>query len=404
MNEQRDLGRRVSEWLEEEARGELPDWVLEETFEQTRTEPQEITFRARFRSLRPAARGEDQPSAQRGFTMYTAMRAAVVALLIGVVGLGAALIVIDHEPAPAPPASESSPSIEPTPLLDLTFDGGIIPEEFAGVLFSRKTYPTDQEIVYTPAFLPPNTFIRYVELGELGIRPNDDTQVIRAGSTQEQAEVVAAGEETVVGPGDAFIQRDVPWQEYGEHALGEMWTLNEDAVIFSLAIREKDRCCAMSHEGMVSRWYHTLTSGVQELSDAPIRVRVQTWEIPGGESLNYATETTPNLWAVDAGEVLARTQEEASSGEPTTSQPTRANSPIWLMSLDPGSRRRGRQRRRGACCPVSTHHGAGSPRGRRGFARDDRGVPRSAYGQDSRRPRGNDLGRRAATAERRWLG
>ena len=222
MNEQQDLEQRVSEWLEAEARGELPDWVLEETFEQTRKEPQEVKFRARLRSLRPAAHTEHEPSARRGFTMFTVMRAAVVAVLIGVVGLGAALIVIDHEPAPAPPASESSPSIEPTPLLDLTFDGGIIPEEFVGVLFSRKTYPTDQEIVYTPAFLPPNTFIRYVESGELGIRPNDDTQVIRTGSTQDEAEVVAAGEETVIGAGDIFIQRDVPWEEHGEHALGDV--------------------------------------------------------------------------------------------------------------------------------------------------------------------------------------
>jgi len=336
MNDQIDLEQRVSRWLESEARGELPDWVLDETVAQTRSEPQQMPFRTRLRSLRRPGRPSREPHAQRGMTMFTTMRAAAVALLIGIVGLGAALVATVDRSSPPVPAAESPATLEPVELLDLTFDSGIIPEEFVGVLFSRKAYPTDQEITYTDSFLPPNTFIRQVESGELRIRPNDDTQVIRAGKTQAEAEVVGAGEEAVVGPGDTFIQRDVPWAEFGKDALGEMWTPGEDAVIFSLAIREQDRCCAMSHPGMRSRWYHTLTGGIEDLAAEDLRFVVQRWELPVGESLAYTTETTPGLWAVDAGEVVAMTAEDAAGGQ-TPFGPFRADTAIWVMSQEPAT-------------------------------------------------------------------
>jgi hypothetical protein len=336
MNDQVDLEQRVSRWLESEARGELPDWVLDEALTQTRTEPRQTPFATRLRSLRRPGRPGREPHANRGITMFTTLRAAVVALLIGIVGLGAALVISVERSSPPVPAAESAASIEPVELLDLTFDGGIIPEEFVGVLFSRKAYPTDQEITYTNSFLPPNTFIRQVESGELRIRPNDVTQVIRAGKSQAEAEVVGAGEETIVGPGDTFIQRDVPWAEFGKDALGEMWTPGEDAVIFSLAIREQDRCCAMSHPGMRSRWYHTLTGDIADLAADDLRFLVQRWELPAGQSLTYTAETTPSIWAVDAGEVAAMTAADAAAGN-TAPRPTRADFAIWLMTTSPGT-------------------------------------------------------------------
>jgi hypothetical protein len=267
--------------------------------------------------------------------MSTTIRAAVLALLIGSVGIVAASAATETATEPTSPTTET-PGVVPTVLLDLTFDGAVIPEDLVGVLFSRKRYPTDQEIVYGAGFIPPNTFIRHVESGSLGIRPRSETEVIRAGHTQADAEVVAAGAEAIVGSGDTFIQRDVPWHEYGSEALGEMWTPGEDVVIFSLAIRERSRCCAMSHQGMVSRWYHTLSSGVQELSDSPLRFRVQRWELPAGESMAVTAAMTPTLWAVGAGMIEACPAEPPSPDRDGCSA-SGTNSPIWSLSLSPGS-------------------------------------------------------------------
>ena len=269
--------------------------------------------------------------------MFSTMRAAAAALLVGIVGLGTALAVTgERTTIPTAPAEQASPGIAPTELLDITFDGAVIPEDFVGVLFSRKTYPTDQQISYSSAFLPPNTFVRHVEAGELGIRPNSDTQVIRAGSTWQDAETVGAGDEATIGAGDTFVQRDVPWQEFGKDALGEMWTPGEDAVIVSIAIRERERCCSMSHLGMVSRWYHTLTNGVQELSDAPMVFRVLRWEIPTAGSMTRTVAAVPSLWAVDAGVVTARHADEARQAGAGEAAPTTANNALWPMSLEPG--------------------------------------------------------------------
>lgn len=359
MNDQIDLEQRVSDWLESEARGELPDWVLDEALAQARTEPQVVTVRTRLRSLRPGDRRGREKQTPRGFTMFTSMRAAVAALVIGIVGLGAALVVAVDRTEPTVPAAGSQATLEPEELLDLTFDGSIIPEEFVGVLFSRKSYPTDQEITYTDSFLPPNTFIRQVESGELGIRPNDDTQVIRAGKTQAEAEVLGAGEETIVGPGDTFIQRDVPWTKFGKDALGEMWTPGEDAVVFSLAVLEQERCCAMSHPGMRSRWYRTLNAGVPELSDEDVRFRVQRWEIPAGASLDHVAEATPTLWAVDAGEVVAMSAEDAADSEATPPRSFKADSAVWMMPLSPGDSDHPGERRHRARGVVPAHRRAG---------------------------------------------
>jgi hypothetical protein len=336
MNKDTDIEQRVSAWLESEARGELADWVLDEAFAHTRTTPQDVPLRSRLRSLRPGLGRTRVAQAQGRYTVFTAMRATVLALLIGVVGLGVALVVTIDDASRTIPAADSPTAPQPTELLDVTFDSSVIPDDLAGVLFSRKSYPTDQEIMYTDSFLPPNTFIRQVESGELGIRPAADAQVVRAGTSQALAEVVAAGEETTIGPGDTLIQRDVPWIEFGKDALGEMWTPGDDAVVFSLAIREQERCCSMNHPGMSSRWYHTLVSGVQDLNTEPIRFRVRRWDIPVGESLAHTNETTPTLWAVDTGEVSAMTAEDAASNDSTTARVTRANEAIVLMTLTPG--------------------------------------------------------------------
>ncbi len=92
----------------------------------------------------------------------------------------------------------------------MTLDRDAIPEDLAGILFFRKIYPTDQTISFGRGFVPPNTFVRNVESGTLAITPRSAVQVIRAGTTWADAEVVAAGKEALVGPGDTFVMQDMP--------------------------------------------------------------------------------------------------------------------------------------------------------------------------------------------------
>ena len=139
------------------------------------------------------------------------------------IGIGAVLgIRVSFRSTPVTAPGTPADVAQATELLEVTLDGDAIPQDLAGILFFRKVYPTDQEIAYGRGFVPPNTFVRYVESGELAIRPRSDVQVIRAGTTWAEAEIVGAGEEAVVGPGDTFVMQDIPFDAYGSEALGTM--------------------------------------------------------------------------------------------------------------------------------------------------------------------------------------
>lgn len=203
-------------------------------------------------------------------------------------------------------------------LVSVTLGGDAVPEDLAGVLFFRKVYPTDAVISYSGGFVPPNTFARYVESGELGIRPVSETSIVRAGTTWEDAELVAGGEETVVRAGDAFVMHEVPWGEYGPQALGEMWTPGDDARVVGFAIRETSRCCSMSHAGMQSPWYGTLVEGVDAFRGDPVTLRIDRWEVPAGEILPATAADVPTIRFLDAGELVARSQTADDEAEPIT--------------------------------------------------------------------------------------
>jgi hypothetical protein len=145
--------------------------------------------------------------------------------------------------------------------------------------------------------------VRHVEDGELAIRPRSEVRIIRAGSGWSAAEVVGAGEEAVVGPGDTFVMEDIPWDEYGSEALGEMWTPGADARVVGFAIRESSRCCAMTHAGMRSPWYHTLAHGVDALRGSPVTLRLSRWEVAPGAELPLPDAGALLLRAVDEGSI-----------------------------------------------------------------------------------------------------
>ena len=253
--------------------------------------------------------------------MTTAFRVATAAVLIA--AMGTTLVLTLRESPAADPGGVTDMGAEGaqvTPLFEVTLDAEAIPEALAGILVFRKTYPTDLDISYVGGFIPPNTFVRHVESGQLGIRPVSAVRIIRTGSSWADAEVVAAGDEAVVGPGDTFVMHDVPWDEYGPLALGEMWTPGEDARVVGFAIRESSRCCAMTHAGMQSPWYHTLLSDVQELRGQPVMLTMLRWDVPVGAELPLLVGGAPTLAAVDAGSITATIVpgEAAAGEEPTT--------------------------------------------------------------------------------------
>ena len=219
-------------------------------------------------------------------------------------------------------AQETSDEVAaPTELVVVTLDAEAIPEQLAGILFFRKIYPTDAEISYSGAFIPPNTFARYVESGELGIRPLSETRIVRAGSDWASAEVVPGGVESIVQAGDAFVMDGVPWDEHGSQALGEMWTTGQDARVVGFAIRENSRCCSMSHSGMQSPWYGTIASGVAEMRGEPVTLRIVRWDVPAGARLPAATADMPTIRFLDAGNLTAQVTTEGTEDDGQSSSP-----------------------------------------------------------------------------------
>ena len=243
-------------------------------------------------------------------------------------------VLLATVPATALVAQSEEPGAVSEDLAVVTLGADAIPEDLAGVLFFRKIYPTGAEISYSGGFVPPNTFARYVESGELGIRPVSETSVVRAGATWDDAELVAGGEETVVQAGDAFVMHEVPWDEYGPQALGEMWTPGEDAHVVGFAIRENQRCCSMSHAGMQSPWYGTLVEGVEALRGSPVTLRIDRWELPAGEILPATPADVPTIRFLDAGELVARSQAVDDEAEPLTLEFKAGRSLQLPMTID----------------------------------------------------------------------
>jgi hypothetical protein len=210
-------------------------------------------------------------------------------------------------PALGQDASPSAPpgaGVTSEPLFEIGLGADALPQEFSGVLVFRKVYPADQEISYGADFIPPNTFVRYVESGSLGLKPHSQMGLIRDASSAALAETVAAESETTVEPGDVFALVDVPYDEYGRDALGTMWHPGtEDAQVVGFAIRESSRCCAMSHSGMRSPWHATLSGDeLEAMIGQPITVTMRRLHLAPGATLPQAGQL-PTMWLVEAGGV-----------------------------------------------------------------------------------------------------
>ena len=128
--------------------------------------------------------------------------------------------------------------------------------------------------------------------------------VIRDASTAPAMEDVPAETETSVGPGDVFALVDVPWDEYGKDALGTMWHEgSEDAQVVGFAIRESSRCCSMTHSGMRSPWYATLSGDkLDAMIGQPITVTMRRLHLEPGATVAQ-TGLGPTMWLVDVGSV-----------------------------------------------------------------------------------------------------
>ncbi len=202
------------------------------------------------------------------------------------------------------PSATSSAEATVEPLFEITLGADALPQDLSGVLVFRKIYPLGGEISYGTGFIPPNSFVRYVESGSLGLKPHSEMTVIREASTAAVVEDVPAESETSVGPGDVFALLDVPYEEYGKDALGTMWHEGtEDAQVVGFAIRESSRCCSMTHAGMRSPWYATLSGDkLNAMIGQPISVTMRRLHLEPGATLAQ-TSPGPTMWLVDAGSV-----------------------------------------------------------------------------------------------------
>jgi len=144
---------------------------------------------------------------------------------------------------------------------------------------------------------------------------------------RQAGDMRAGGEEAVVEAGDTFVMQDVPWDEYGSQALGEMWTPRDDARVVGFAIRENSRCCSM-----------TLTSGVAEMRGSPVTLRILRWDVPAGASLTAATADIPTIRFLDSGTLTAHAVAGATGTEATETvvfELTAGNSLQLDKSVDP---------------------------------------------------------------------
>ena len=204
----------------------------------------------------------------------------------------------------ASPSATPGAGVTVEPLFAISLGADALPQELSGVLVFRKVYPADQEISYGADFIPPNTFVRYVESGSLGLKPHSEMTVIRDASTAPMVESMAAESETTVEPGDVFALADLPYDEYGKDALGTMWHEGtEDAQVVGFAIRESSRCCSMSHSGMRSPWYATLAGDkLEAMIGQPITVTMRRLHLEPGATLPPAGQD-PTMWLVEEGGV-----------------------------------------------------------------------------------------------------
>lgn len=233
-------------------------------------------------------------------------------------------LVLGGLPALAQEASPSATTDEGMiiePLFEIDLGADALPQELSGVLVFRKVYPADREISYGADFIPPNTFVRYVESGSLGLKPHSETIVIRDASTAPLVQTVPAETETIVEPGDVFALLDVPYDEYGKDALGTMWHPGtQDAQVVGFAIRESSRCCAMSHSGMQSPWYATLAGDeLEAMIGQPITVTMRRLHLGPGATLPQAGQL-PTMWLVEEGGVTVSALLSEPDGEEMSMQ------------------------------------------------------------------------------------
>ena len=138
----------------------------------------------------------------------------------------------------------------------------------------------------------------------LAIRPGRTCRSSGPARTWADAEIVAAGEGDHRRPGRHRSScRTCPSMPTGSEALGTMSTPGEDARVVGFAIRESSRCCAMTHAGMQSPWYHTLLQGIEELRGRPVSLRITRWDVPAGADLPPLQDGTLALRAVDVGTI-----------------------------------------------------------------------------------------------------
>ena len=130
MRHRDDAERRVSTWLRDEARGELPDWVLRETFARTRELPQQRGLRGWLVALTQSTR--------------TTTQGRVIMLsipVLGVVVAVTAVVTAVFVGAFAGPAETPVPGAEAPARTFVAFSGSTRYGDCVGSELERETSP-----------------------------------------------------------------------------------------------------------------------------------------------------------------------------------------------------------------------------------------------------------------------
>lgn len=131
MNRHDDAEQRVSAWLHDEAQGELPDWVLQETFERTRETPQQRGLRGWLAVLTHSTRA----TAQGRTLMLTVPKLSAVVAATALVTT--AIVGISLAPA----AEVQVPGAETTARSFVEFSGKTRFGDCFGDELARETSP-----------------------------------------------------------------------------------------------------------------------------------------------------------------------------------------------------------------------------------------------------------------------
>ena len=264
MTEHRTAEERISLWLEEEAAGQIPDYVLEATFDRTR-----------------AIRHRPGPSAWRPFTMSRPISALIaVGAAAIVIAIGASVLrpssqsnVVGGSSSPVAPSAALPTS---TPLASVAAPSkplGIAIVQLDGTVRQDLGLPRN---AWAPAMAPDGSRIAYVSSGKLWISG------VAPGSAPVDTGTSVAGRIAQFGtfPADAALAWSPDGTRLAYVSDGDVYVLGVDGTSSPKRLTTApsiDEWPAWSPDG---RTIYYINQGATDLDDSAISPTQELWRVP----------------------------------------------------------------------------------------------------------------------------